>query len=31
MLDKIYKNENKFSDLGDYFNFKVTIFYNEGR
>lgn len=26
MLDKIYKDEDKFSGTGDNFNFKVTIF-----
>lgn len=28
IFDKIYKNKNKFSSIGDNFNFKVTIFYN---
>ena len=31
MLDKIYKDEDKFSGTGDNFNFKVTIFYNKYR
>ena len=31
MLDKIYKEEDKFSGTGDNFNFKVTIFYNKYR
>ena len=29
MLDKIYKNKDKFSSIDDNFNFKVTIFYNK--
>lgn len=31
MLDKIYKDEDKFSGTGDNFNFKVTIFYDKCR
>ena len=31
MLDKVYKDEDKFSGTGDNFNFKVTIFYNKCR
>ena len=31
MLDKIYKDKNKFSGTSDNFNFKVTIFYNKCR
>ena len=31
MLDKIYKNKDKFSGTGDNFNFKVIIFYNKYR
>ena len=31
MLDKIYKVENKFSGIGDNFNFKVTIFHDKYR
>lgn len=26
ILDKIYKNNNKFDSMGNNFNFKVTIF-----
>lgn len=29
MLNKIYKNNNKFSAIGDNFNFKVKIFFNK--
>ena len=29
LLDKIYKDEDKFSSTGDNFNFKVTIFYDK--
>ena len=29
MLDKIYKEEYKFSGISDNFNFKVKIFYDE--
>ena len=29
MFYKIYKDENKFSSIGDNFNFKITIFYNK--
>lgn len=29
MLDKFYKKKDKFSDTGDNFNFKVTIFYDK--
>lgn len=29
MLDKIYKDENKLSNMDDNFNFKVAIFYNK--
>lgn len=29
MLDKIYKDEDKFSGTGDSFHFKVIIFYNK--
>lgn len=28
MLDKIYKDHDKFSDIGNNINFKVTIFFN---
>ena len=31
MLDKICKDEDKFSSTSDNFNFKVTIFYNKYR
>ena len=31
MLDKIYKEKDKFSSIGDNFNFKITIFYNKCR
>lgn len=31
MLDKIYKEEDKFGNTGNNFNFKVTIFYNRYR
>lgn len=31
MLDKIYKDNNKFDGTGDNFNFKVTIFLNKFR
>ena len=31
MLDKIYKDKDKFSGMGDNFNFKVTIFYDKYR
>ena len=29
MLDKIYKDEDQFSGIGNNFNFKVTIFYDK--
>lgn len=29
MLNKIYKDKDKFSNTGDNFNFKITIFYNK--
>lgn len=29
IFDRIYKNDNKFGDIGDKFNFKVTIFLNK--
>lgn len=28
-LDKLYKNEDKFSGIGDNFIFKLSIFYNK--
>ncbi len=28
MLDKIFKDEDKFSSTSENFNFKVTIFYD---
>lgn len=31
MLNKVYKNKDKFSDTNDNFNFKVIIFYNKYR
>lgn len=31
ILDKIYKNEDKFRRTGNNFNFKVIIFYNKYR
>ena len=31
MLDKIYKDEDKFSGIGDNFNFKVKIFHDKDR
>lgn len=31
MFDKIYKNKDKFSSIGDNFNFEVTIFYDKYR
>lgn len=31
MLNEIYKDEDKFSGIGDNFNFKVSIFYNKCR
>ena len=31
MLDKIYKDKDKFSGIGDNFTFKVTIFYDKCR
>lgn len=29
MLDKIYKDDNKFDGIGDNFSFKVSIFHNK--
>lgn len=29
MFDKIYKENNKFSGIGNNFNFKITIFFNK--
>lgn len=29
MFDKIYKNNDKFRDMGDNFNFKIIIFLNK--
>ena len=31
ILDKIYKDKDKFSSIGNNFNFKVTIFYDKYR
>lgn len=31
MLDKIYKDKDKFSSMGDNFNFKVRIFHHKYR
>lgn len=31
MLDKIYKDDNKFGSTGDNFNFKVIIFFDKYR
>ena len=31
MLDKIYKNDDKFGGTGNNFSFKVTIFLNKYR
>lgn len=31
MLDKIYKNDDKFGDTGDNFSFKVIIFLDKYR
>lgn len=31
MLNKIYKNEAKFSDMNNHFNFKDTIFLDKYR
>lgn len=31
MLDKIYKDDNKFCDIGDNFNFKFIILFNKCR
>lgn len=31
IFNKIYKDKDKFSDIRDKFNFKVTIFYNKYR
>lgn len=29
MLNKIYKNKDKFSGTGDNYNFKITTFYDK--
>lgn len=31
MFDKIYKDENKFSSIGNNFKFKIRIFFNKCR
>lgn len=31
MLDKIYKDDDKFGGMGDNFSYKVTIFFDKCR